>query len=458
MASKDSSQELDYQENYSDPGDFPTLTLENFSGSPKRKRKTSERTSTDLSLREAFISHEEVMLFLEQDSRLEAILRKLAFHELLSDRQLYEFSLPDSDNKNCSRFLRFLAAADASALLEAVVILMGADPVGRLLLRTDDPRVQALLQQSNEFSRPVNSPKKPYTDFYEISRAQLSRSPPPPLNFSPVSTQPMVLACIPGTPPYYALVSSPSPVMSPSSLKMEMQDMQEPLIHNIPDETFDERKFPFSVIRDEEMDGSRVLLTRTHTLYRESSNRCFLAFNVVFQPNQERFRRAVISMSFLPIPETKLQPIIMNIFPNPDQRWPTGPSHDLESTSKKNMQLTVGTGTPALVSPNVSASIGFEKSNAIKSASNSSLTSAGVATSKLTIVLSESQAGDGIVYSFTFAVVLDLRSNQKPDFSADLRLNCQIGNRSWLSRHSKLTIVEKVDFSQKEQLDGGAPV
>jgi hypothetical protein len=88
-----------------------------------------------LSLAEAFKNYDQILLFLEEDCRLETILRKLAFHELLSERQLNEFSFPDPDKQNPGRFLRFLTAADASALLAGVVILMGADPTGRMLLR-----------------------------------------------------------------------------------------------------------------------------------------------------------------------------------------------------------------------------------------------------------------------------------------------------------------------------------
>ncbi|KAA1066826.1 hypothetical protein PGTUg99_028481 [Puccinia graminis f. sp. tritici] len=420
MALADQPRETDPEAETGEPWDFPTLTPENF---------------MQLSLAEAFKNYDQVLLFLEQDGRLESILRKLAFHELLSDRQRHEFSLPDPDKRNPGRFLRFLTAADASALLAGVVILMGADPVGRLLLRLDDPRVQTLLKQSKGFDRPVNSPKSPYTDFYEITRVQLLRSPPPPLRFSPAPTQPMVLRSPPSTPTpaYFAQLTSPEEPLSPSSLKGEMHDIPELPIHNIPDEASEEQQFPFSVIRDIELSGARVILTRTHTL-------------------QDRFRTAEISMTFLPIAGIKQHPVILNIFPNPNQRWSTGPSCDLISNARKNINLMVGTATP--VAANVSANLGLEKSTEIKSASNSSLTAAGVATSKLTISLSESRAGDGIIYSFAFAVVLDLRTQSKPDFSANLRINWQLGNRSWFPRH-RFSISEEVAFSKQTELDGG---
>ncbi|KAA1078057.1 hypothetical protein PGT21_027846 [Puccinia graminis f. sp. tritici] len=454
MALADQPRETDPEAETGEPWDFPTLTPENFSGSPQRRKQPQDPLAVQLSLAEAFKNYDQVLLFLEQDGRLESILRKLAFHELLSDRQRHEFSLPDPDKRNPGRFLRFLTAADASALLAGVVILMGADPVGRLLLRLDDPRVQTLLKQSKGFDRPVNSPKSPYTDFYEITRVQLLRSPPPPLRFSPAPTQPMVLRSPPSTPTpaYFAQLTSPEEPLSPSSLKGEMHDIPELPIHNIPDEASEEQQFPFSVIRDIELSGARVILTRTHTLYRDSSSRCFVAFNIVFQPRQDRFRTAEISMTFLPIAGIKQHPVILNIFPNPNQRWSTGPSCDLVSNARKNINLMVGTATP--VAANVSANLGLEKSTEIKSASNSSLTAAGVATSKLTISLSESRAGDGIIYSFAFAVVLDLRTQSKPDFSANLRINWQLGNRSWFPRH-RFSISEEVAFSKQTELDGG---
>lgn len=453
MALADPPRETDLEANTGEPWDFPTLTPENFNGSPQRRKRPHDPLAVHLSLAEAFKNYDQILLFLEEDCRLETILRKLAFHELLSERQLNEFSFPDPDKQNPGRFLRFLTAADASALLAGVVILMGADPTGRMLLRLDEPRVQTLLKQSKQFSRPVNSPKSPYTDFYEIKRIQLLRNPPPPLKFSPTPTQPMVLQSPPGTPtPAYFSAFSPQEPLSPTSLNGEMHDIPELPIHNIADEASDEQQFPFSVIRDIELSGARVILTRTHTLYRESSSRCFLAFNIVFQPSQDRFRAAEISMAFLPIPGSKQQPMILNIFPNPNQRWSTGPSCDLVSNAKKNMNFLVGTATP--IAANVSANLGLEKSTEIKSASNSSLTAAGVATSKLTISLSESRAGDGIIYSFAFAVVLDLRTQSKPDFSANLRLNWQLGNRTWLPRH-RFSISEEIVFSKSSELDGG---
>jgi hypothetical protein len=63
-------------------------------------------------------------------------------------------------------------------------------------------------------------------------------------------------------------------------------------------------------------------------------------------------------------------------------------------------------------------------------------------------------AGDGIIYSFAFAVVLDLRTQSKPDFSANLRLNWQLGNRTWLPRH-RFSISEEIVFSKSSELDGG---
>jgi hypothetical protein len=45
-----------------------------------------------------------------------------------------------------------------------------------------------------------------------------------------------------------------------------MHDIPELPIHNIADEASDEQQFPFSVIRDIELSGARVILTRTHTL------------------------------------------------------------------------------------------------------------------------------------------------------------------------------------------------
>lgn len=439
-----------------DPWDFPTLTPENFSGSPQRRKNPLDTpAAVQLSLAEAFKNYDQLLVFLEQDCRLETMLRTLAFHDLLSERQSNEFSFPDPDKQNPGRFLRFLTAADTSALLAGVVILMGADPAGRLLLRLEDPRVLTLLMQSKEFSRPVNSPKSPHTDFYELKRRQLLRSSPPPLRFSPAATQPMILLDPPGTPTAATALLSPlypQEPLSPNSFKGEIHDIPELSIHNIAEEPSQEQTFPFSVIRDIELSGARVILTRTHTLYRDSSNRCFLAFNIVFQPSQHRFRAAEISMGFLSVPGSKQQPLILNIFPNPNERWSTGPSCDLVSNERRNINFLVGAATPAAT--NFNANLGLEKSTEIKSASNSSLTTAGVATSKLTISLSESRAGDGIIYSFAFAVVLDLRSRSKPDFSANLRLNWQLGNRSWIPRH-RFSFSEKIHFSKSLELDGG---
>lgn len=452
MASLEQLRDIDDRsDDHNNAWDFPTLTPENFSGSPKRRTNLSELNTVHLSLAETFKNYDEVLLFLSLDDRLEAILGQLTSHELLSERQRNQFPSPDLDKKNPDRFLRFLAVANASPLLAAVVILMGADSVGRSLLRMDNPRIRDLLKQSKGFDRPVNSPKSPYADLYEIRRAQLLRSPPPPLNFSPAPTQPMVLTSPPGTPTTFAL-GSPSEPGSPLYVKAEMHDIPEQTIHNVPDKASEEVDFPFSVVQDVEVNGSRVILTRTHTLYRDCSSRCFIAFNVVFQANQDRFKWAEISMRFLPAAETHQPPMILNIFPNPNQRWSTGPSYDLVSTAKKNINLTVG------VSPEVPASaganVGLEKSTEVNSASSSSLTAAGIATSKLTIALSESRAGDGIIYSFSFAVVLDLKDDQKPNFLADLRLRWQFGNRSWFPR-PKYYISEKVFFSEETQLDGG---
>ncbi|POW09430.1 hypothetical protein PSTT_06801 [Puccinia striiformis] len=440
----------------SDPWDFPTLTPENFSelppssigyprgrltfhlnpdGSPERRKIPQDPLAVHLSLAEAFKNYDQVLFFLEKDRRLEIMLRELALLKLLSERQIHEFSSPDPDKLNPGRFLLFLTAVDASALLAGVVTLMGADPAGRLLLCL------------------VNSPKSPYTDFYEITRGQLLGRPPPTPKFSPAPTQPMALLHSPPgtpTPVNHSAMCFPEEPSSPSSLKGEMYDIPELPIRNIPDDASDEQQFPFSVIRDIELSGARVILTRTHTLYRDSSSRCFIAFNVVFQPNQNRFRAAEISMAFLPIPGSKQQPVILNIFPNPNQRLPTGPSCDLISNAKKNINLTVGTASPA----NVNANLGLENSTEIRSASNSSLTTAGIATSKLTISLSESRAGDGIIYSFAFAVVLDLKTQSKPDFSANLRLNWHLGNRTWLPRH-RYSFSDEVSFSKLTELDSG---
>ncbi|KAI9612815.1 hypothetical protein KEM48_004051 [Puccinia striiformis f. sp. tritici PST-130] len=405
----------------SDPWDFPTLTPENFNGSPERRKIPQDPLAVHLSLAEAFKNYDQVLFFLEKDRRLEIMLRELALLKLLSERQIHEFSSPDPDKLNPGRFLLFLTAVDASALLAGVVTLMGADPAGRLLLCLDDPRVQILLKRAKGFHRPVNSPKSPYTDFYEITRGQLLGRPPPTPKFSPAPTQPMALLHSPPgtpTPVNHSAMCFPEEPSSPSSLKGEMYDIPELPIRNIPDDASDEQQFPFSVIRDIELSGARVILTRTHTLYRDSSS-----------------RSAARHLEYLSKPQSTLA---------------HRPSCDLISNAKKNINLTVGTASPA----NVNANLGLENSTEIRSASNSSLTTAGIATSKLTISLSESRAGDGIIYSFAFAVVLDLKTQSKPDFSANLRLNWHLGNRTWLPRH-RYSFSDEVSFSKLTELDSG---
>lgn len=172
------------------------------------------------------------------------------------------------------------------------------------------------------------------------------------------------------------------------------------------------------------------------------------------------------------------------MFPNSTQQWSTGPSADLISTTRRNIGLIVGNARFGL------ASLGFEHARELHSASSSSLTAAGIATPKLTISLKESQgeikldyyyyyyycsfcvmfsdivctfvcvcdvlAGDGIIYSFSFGVVLDLMRTDKPSFETQLALSWQYSSRfsmPWRRQVLKQTLV----FDPQYQLDGPQP-
>ncbi|MBW0490076.1 hypothetical protein O181_029791 [Austropuccinia psidii MF-1] len=200
-------------------------------------------------------------------------------------------------------------------------------------------------------------------------------------------------------------------------------------VHGTYEEADQNSKFPPQVIEDIERSGARVILTHTDRQYRGHASRCFLAFSVVFQALETRFKKAKISMNFLPDETTLQKPIILNIFPNSTQEWPTGPSWDLVSAATKALSFTVVGAPSPMVNLNTKAA--WEKTKIIQSASFSSLTAAGIGTSKLTVVLKESQAGDGIIYSFPFAVVVDLKGYEKPTFEINLRLQCLLGHRPW---------------------------
>ncbi|CAH7689475.1 hypothetical protein BY996DRAFT_6432000 [Phakopsora pachyrhizi] len=367
-----------------------------------------------ISFNEAFVSYEDAQAFLNDNGRLRAMLLKRPFRQLLSEEQRTEFISSNLMNEQSEKFLHFLSINGTPALLSAVICYFGSDPNGRTVLQSGK-RVKTILNDNigKTFEKNDLASKGRYIENDNIN---CTSSPPTPIK-PPNSPDPDRTSMGP-------ILIKPSKTHNIiEDLDIDIPDFPKQPLHSQRPST-PEKPFPFEMIRDLEVGCARVILTRTHTSYREFSTRCFVAFNVVFQPNQNRIKRAEISMNFLPISDIE-QPIILNMFPNSSQRWPTGPAFDLISNKKNNINLVVGSAHP--LEATVGASLGLEKSKEVRSASNSTLTAAGFATPKLTIVLRESEAGDGIIYSFSFGLILDLKTTKKPTFEADLKLHWKSG-------------------------------
>ncbi|KAG0144931.1 hypothetical protein CROQUDRAFT_94499 [Cronartium quercuum f. sp. fusiforme G11] len=395
-----------------------------------------------------YISDRDKLLCILDEGLLDAIIHHRSFDDLLSDRQRLEFSRHAQDTG--TRFLRFLSAIQSIKLLDAFIVRLALDPIGREVLNMENSHVQEILEEIFEDKlKVIEEPSKPTPDSEPLTSVVKSTKQP----LEPYNPFTDFITSVPKRSRKLAEVGRLNE--SEENYKRYKKNIKAAIMRSyipepiLPNPKLKEIPILSKVVKDIELSGTRVILTRTHTIYWDSTSRCFLGFNIVFQPLDQRITKAQITIQIRPL-ASREQPIIVDIVPNSRKQWSTGPTVDVTSNTKKIVNLSVGQADYIV------STTGLEKSREIKSASSASLTAAGVATPKLTIGLKENQAGDGILYSFSFGVTLDLLSNHKPTFDAHLTVSWQFA-RVWFSR-TRPILRQTLTFDPDSQLDGPSPV